>query len=302
MSGQFHKDKKRLLLAIISLTIFLVLFTGLYLLNRTPKSRNDAVATIYPVAEFARAIAGDKMKILKIVPADVSSHDFEPDPQDILAVYSAKIFLFNGLGIDPWADKMKKELETSGIKTLNLSEKINPDKLNPHFWLDPLTAVKETEAIKDALSEIDPDNADYYAANADRYVEKLNSLDENYRNGLENCRLRTAIVSHDAFPYLGERYGISFLPILGVSSEEEPSAKEMKKLADIVKEEGMKYVFYEKLESPKPSEVIARESGAELLPLDSICGLSEESKKNGEDYISISMKNLGNLRKALECR
>ena len=94
---------------------------------------------------------------------------------------------------------------------------------NPHFWLDPLMAAREVEAIRNALSKAYPAGAPAFQANAEAYVKELQKLHQRYEAGLRACDKKDVIVSHDAFSRLADRYGINFIPVVGISAEEEPS-------------------------------------------------------------------------------
>ncbi len=277
-----------------------------FALRSKKTNATQIVASFFPVTEFVHGVAGEKYEIRTIIPDGVSEHEFEPAAKDIAGIFSSKIFFINGFGIEPWAERLKPELEASGIKVVDLSAVAIPlpdsKTPNPHIWLDPLIAEKEIGLVSDSLSNVFPENAEYFRANAEKYKSEISKIDGEYSFGLKKCRLRQAIVSHDAFPYLGKRYNIEFLPILGESEEDEPGLKEIARLTDKIKKENMKFVFYEYLESPKPAEILSQETGASILPLDSICGLSPETKAAGDDYFSIFRKNLINIRKALECQ
>ena len=110
------------------------------------------------------------------------------------------------------------------------------------------------------------------------------------------------MASHAAFGYLAERYNINVISIAGISPEEEPSPKRMAEIAQLAKQKNIKHIFFETLVSPKLSETIAREIGAETLVFNPLEGLTNEEIATGEDYISVMEKNLVNLRTALICK
>lgn len=269
-------------------------------------------ASFYPLAEFAKQVGGDLVEVVNITPAGIEPHDFEPTPKDVAALFSSKVFIFNGTGFDPWAEKLKPDLEQKGVRTIDMSEYVdliaseeNPEEaeeLDPHFWLDPVLAQKQIEGIRDALVRVDPSSSSEYTNNATRYIEQLSILDDKYKNGLASCEIRDAVASHAAFGYLAKRYNINVISIAGISPEEEPSPKRMAEIAQLAKQKNIKHIFFETLVSPKLSETIAREIGAETLVFNPLEGLTNEEVATGEDYISVMEKNLANLRKALLCK
>lgn len=278
----------------------------------TPQNKIQVVASFYPLADFAKNVGGDYVTVTNITPAGAEPHDYEPTPQDIAKAYNSKVFIFNGNGVDGWADKIQSDLEGKGVKVVKISDHLDSLKKNaqdeeggqydPHFWLDPVNVEKEADFIADALAQIDPAHKDAYNQNRDNFKKKLSDLDQEYKTGLTSCQLRTIVTSHNAFNYLANRYNLTTLYILGLSPDEEPSPKAIADVANTAKQKGIKYIFFETLVSPKLSETIANEIGAKTLVLNPIEGLTDEEIAQGKNYISVMKDNLANLRTALQCQ
>jgi zinc transport system substrate-binding protein len=308
--------------------IFLVMIAALaiaaFALNRsnqnglTPKSGITVATSFYPLAEFSKQIGGGQVEVINVVPPGIEPHDFEPTPQDIAKVYSAKLFIFNGSGFDPWAEKIAPELENRGITVVHMTEHFDllegtdghkgeeeeeheEENLDPHIWLDPVLAKREVEIIRDALMSIDPENSNMYGNNAEQYLEALAELDEKYKTGLASCAIRDVVTSHAAFGYLAKRYDINVIPIAGISPGEEPSPKKIAEIADLAREKNIKYIFFETLVSPKLAQTLANEIGAQTLVFNPLEGLTDEEISAGKNYVSIMEENLTNLRAALLC-
>lgn len=273
----------------------------------------SVVATFYPLADFAREVGGDLVAVTSIVPSGVEPHEYEPTPRDILSAYQADVFLLNGAGVDAWAEKIKPELEERGVAMVQMSdsasllpgavdERGKISRSDPHFWLDPIAVRKQALAIRDALIARDPVHKEEYIRNAGVFEERLAVLDGEYAAGLAACRLHTIVTSHAAFAYLAKRYGFEMLSTSGISPEEEPSPKHLAELTALVRERGIRYVFFETLVSPKIADTLAREAGTQTLVLNPLEGLTEEEQNAGENYLSVMRGNLKNLRIALECR
>lgn len=273
-------------------------------------------ASFYTLAHFTGKVGKEAVVVHSVTPAGTESHDFEPTAQDINRIYSSRLFIYNGGGFDAWADSIRAEVEKKGVSTMNIAEALglaaeagqHEDRehghggLNPHFWLDPLMAIKEVEAIRDGLSKAYPAGAAAFHANAEAYIKELQGLHQRYETGLRDCGKKDVIVSHDAFSRLSERYAINFIPVVGISAEEEPSARRIREITRIVREKSIDYIFFETLVSPKIAETIARETGARTLVLDPIEGVITEKGGTDADYIGLMDKNLQNLRTALSCR
>jgi len=307
----------------IPVAIVIIAVIGLILFsNRTPESvegKIKVVASFYPLAEFAKQVGGNNVEVVNMTPPGAEPHDFEPSPQDIVNAYSSNLFIFNGSGFDPWAEKIRPELENKGVAVINMTEYFDllkgveeheeaeekdheAEETDPHIWLDPVLAKKEVEIIRDALKKIDPINSELYESNATQYLTQLSVLDKKYKDGLASCNLRDLVASHGAFGYLAKRYALNVVSIAGFSPEEEPSPKRMAEIADLARSKKINYIFFETLVSPKLAETIAREIGAKTLVFNPIEGLTEDELEKGANYISVMEENLNNLRTALICQ
>lgn len=173
------------------------------------------------------------------------------------------------------------------------------DGYDPHVWLNPLNAKKQMEAIKDGLVKVDPSNSRFYQDNYDFYAKKLDELDKAYKEAVNEFTRKEIVVSHEAFGYLCNAYGLTQIAIEGISSESEPTPAKMAQIIKFVKENDVKVIFFEELASPKVAEAIARETGAKTDLLNPLEGLSEENLKAGKDYFLVMEENLEVLKKAL---
>lgn len=263
------------------------------------------VATFYPLEEFARAVGGDAVLVKGIVSAGVEPHDYKPTVKDIASIYQADIFFLNGASMDVWAEKILLELEKRDIKVLQMSEVIglfHSNITDSHFWLDPIWAQREVEAIRETLTAYDPAHAEIYMQNADHYLMELADLDLAYSSGLRRCETRTVVVSHKAFLYLAKRYNFETISASSVSKETEISPRSLSKVIEKIRELNLRYVFFETLSNPKVAETLAEETGAQTLVFNPIEGLTEEERRMGKNYLSIMRENLNNLQIAMQCQ
>ena len=275
-------------------------------------SKPKIVTTIYPLYEFTKQIVGDKAEVVLLTPAGVEPHDWEPSPADMVTIQNAKLFIYNGAGMEHWVDRIAGST-LAGKKVINASNFVSTiaaefdeeggpalsGEIDPHIWLDPVNAQAIVTAIAAALVEIDADNSGYYGSNAASYNNELAALHQEYLNAL-NSRSRNEIVtSHAAFGYLAKRYGLTQIAIMGLSPEAEPTPDRMAQIIQYVRSNGIKYIFFETLVSPKLSEIIASEAGAQTLLLNPLEGLTDEEVAQGRNYISEMRMNLVNLKYAL---
>ena len=291
----------------LAFLILFILVGFLLLIVFFDKSASDndkltIVTTFYPPAEFASQIGKDKINVVNITSGGIEPHDFEPSPKDLVNIENADLFILNGQDFDHWAEELVDENE--GINALNLSDYIKSDlpDNDPHFWLDPLYARELVGVISSKLIYIDQENREFYEINTSNYQGELIQLDEDYRSGLGNCSQRKIVVSHDAFSYVANRYSFEIINISGLSPEEEPTSKTLIDISNSVKENNIKYIFYETLVSPDLANTIANETSASTLVLNPLEGLTNQEVSEGENYVSIMRSNLDNLRIAMECQ
>jgi len=171
--------------------------------------------------------------------------------------------------------------------------------LDPHVWLSPVLAQKQVAAIAAAFGQADPANKEQYQANADAFIHKLQELDQAYREGLATVKRKEFVTQHAAFGYLAKEYGLTQVPISGLSPEQEPSPAEMAEVVEFAKEHDVKTIFFETLVDPKIAETIANEVKAKTAVLNPLEGLTQEDLAKGIDYVAVMKQNLEALVAAL---
>lgn len=277
---------------------------------QTGKGRMQVVTSFYPLFYFATQIGGEKAEVINLTPAGAEPHDYEPNTQDISRIETSDLLIINGGQLEPWADNIRENMRSEKIRVLVVGENLatlefvdeGERRMDPHVWLDPALAVKEAERIASAFMEADPENRALYEENLRHLAERLDALDQEFRQGLLHCRQRDIITSHAAFGYVASRYGLKQVPISGLSPDEEPSPKQLAEVAAFAKARSIKYIFFETLISPRLAETIAEETGAKTIVFNPLEGLTKEEQAAGKDYFSIQKENLENLKTALECK
>lgn len=290
-------------------------------------------ASVFPLFDFARNIGGERVQVLNLMPPGSDPHHWEPTPGDLVKISKSGVFLYCGAGLESWVDGALKNIDQNrlvvvdssrGVQLLTISaedgheqeEKNGEEEKNkggeaedhghsgvdPHIWLDPLNAGVMVDNILAGLVKADPAGREYYSANAERYKAGLVALDKRYRAALEGAKVKEFVVSHAAFGYLARRYRLNQVPIRGLTADTEPSPARMAEIVNLVRRQGIKYIFFEPTVSPKVSEAIARETGAGILVLNPIAGITEKQINDGKDYLSLMEENLENLITASQAR
>lgn len=289
------------------------------------RKKISVVTTLFPLYDFTRAIARDRADVTLLLPPGVEAHAFEPKPADMVRVSSAGLFVYTGRYMEPWAEEILKGTSnktlivrdaSQGIRLMRTDEK-GHDKADgedgqghrdhgtydPHIWLDFENAMKMVDTIADGLSAADPANSAFYKQNAARYKEELVALDTRFREALRTCRKRILVHGgHFAFGYLARRYGLEYVSAYQGSPNAEPTARKIIGLEKIIREKGVRYVYFEELINPKVSELLSRETGATLLNLHGAHNVTKDELAKGSTFISLMDTNLVNLKKGLECR
>lgn len=283
------------------------------------------MASFYPMYDFAVKIGGNKSEVANMVPAGTEPHDWEPAAADIKNLEEADLFVYSGAGMEHWVDDVLASLETQKLVSTEASdgltlraghsheeeehegaeehaeeEEHDHGQFDPHVWLSPVNAKKEMENIKNAYVKADPDNKDYFEENYKTYAARFDKLDQEYKDTLSALPNKSIVVSHEAFGYLCDAYGLTQMGIEGLSPDSEPDPARMAEIIDFVKANHVKVIFFEELVSPKVAETIAAETGARTQVLNPLEGLSDEELKNGADYFSVMEDNLKQLKAALE--
>lgn len=247
--------------------------------------RPVVVATTTQLGDIVRQVAGDAAEVHQVLQANTDPHEYEPRPDDVKAVAGAKVVFESGNELDHWMEEMVEQAG-GGPAEVAIAPDHTPHKVegehheegeedehgheesefDPHWWHDPRNVEAAIGVIEAELAKAAPANAAAYKANASAYLQKVQALDQ----GIETCMStvpaaeRKLVTSHDAFGYFTARYGVTVVgaAIPSQSTEAQPSAGEIAKLADVVRREQVKAIFPESSINPQLAETLARQTGA----------------------------------------
>ena len=263
------------------------------------------VASLFPQYDFAREIAGDNADITLLLPPGTESHAFEPTPSDIIKINECDLFLYTGDEMEPWAAELISSPDFHG-KAVNVTSSIYLDEdddhdRDPHVWTDPYLAAIMADNICDALKTSDPENAEFYTQNLNKYKDELHSLDEDFAEAVSNARQKEIVFGGKfALHYFVKRYRLGYMAAFdSCSTETEPSAKVLAELINEIKTNDLKAVFHDQLESTKVSDMICSQTGAKPLLFHSCHNLTKDEFDRGETYLSLMRQNLENLKEGL---
>ena len=266
------------------------------------------MASFYPMYDFAQKIGGDKVTVTNMVPAGTEPHDWEPSTTDITNLEDADVFIYSGAGMEHWVDSVLGSLTNQDLDVVQASDGITLREgyededgdvgADPHVWLAPANAKIEMKNITDVLCSADPANAEYYRQNYEQWALECDRLDTEFTEALSALPNKNIVVSHEAFGYLCDAYGLNQVGIEGIEADSEPDPARMAKIEDFVKANNVKVIFSEEL--VKVAQPIADATGAQMQELNPLEGLTDDQIANGQDYFTVMRQNLEELKNALQ--
>ena len=300
--------------------------------NQTDKL--SIVTTIFPEYDWVREILGDKAdnaEITMLLDNGVDLHSYQPTADDIVKISDCDLFIYVGGESDEWVEDALRNAANRNMKVINLLEVLgdsvkteeivegmqeeehehedaeeheHEEEADEHVWLSLKNAKMLVRVISKALQELDPDNKDIYAANADAYVKKLSALDAEYQAAVDAASNKT-ILFGDRFPfrYLVDDYGLRYYAaFVGCSAETEAGFETISFLAKRVDEWKLPCVLTIEGAQHKIAETVVRNTTAKnqrVLTMDSMQSTTTQDVKNGTTYLSVMEKNLSVLKEAL---
>jgi zinc transport system substrate-binding protein len=272
--------------------------------------RLTVVATFVPMYEFTKAVAGDKAQVEILIPPGSEVHDYQTKPEDLRKLAQAKLLIKNGLGLDDFADgwissSENKDLKvissSQGVKTLGqvgervpIAEGEKEGPSNPHIWLDPIRVQQQVRNIRDALITEDPHHSESYKSNAEAYIGKLQTLDQEYKQALSLRSKKEFITFHDAFPYLADRYGLKQLAIIAIP-EDKLTPEDVQKTVQAAKKYKVKVLLSEPGVDNKLFTTLSKDLNINVKTIDSL----ENGTLDPDYYFKVMRTNLEVLKEAL---
>jgi ABC-type Zn uptake system ZnuABC Zn-binding protein ZnuA len=233
--------------------------------------RLHVVTTMSVLADLVERAGGDAVRVSSLTPVGGDPHTHEPSPSDARRIADADLVVDNGLGLAPWFEPLA---DGAREPVLRLAEQVEVPVLDeedgtpdPHLWMVPPTAAAYVGAVAEELARLDPAGADEYLARAEAARDDLAALDAELRARIQTvpAEQRLLVTSHDAYGYFARHYGIEVVgSVVGASTEQEPSARSVAALVDVVRERQVPTLFLETTVNPALLQRVAADAGAEL--------------------------------------
>ena len=270
--------------------------------DKAGTGRLAVVASFYPLAFATEQIGGAHVAVTSLTKAGAEPHDVELTPRDVASVSKAKLVVYEkGLqgAVDQAVESQGGDRGLDVAPAANLDLATASGTKDPHFWLDPQRYAGVATAISQRLSSADPANKADYQTKARTFENKLAALSAEFATGLANCQRKEIVTSHAAFGYLAERFGMMQIAINGLSPDQEPKAADIATVSTYARSHGVTTIYAETLVSPATAATVAKESGAKMVTLDPIEGLTSQSA--GQDYFEVMRSNLKALQAGQGC-
>ena len=264
--------------------IVLLLFTGIFIAGtiiyfaassqeEVDNGKIDVAVSIGPEVEFVKAVGGDKVNVILMVPSGSDPHTYEPLPGQLTRVSNAKMYAEVGTPVEfeiNYMGKIKSINPT--MLVVNCSEGVNlisntaeneSDEMDPHIWTDPKNAEIMVENIYQGMVQIDPADKEYFQKNRDQYLKKLKSLDKNTAKLLKEKNSSTILIYHPAFGYYAKAYNLTM--IAAMINDEEPSPQRIAMMVDTARKNNISTVFTEPQYDQKCMQSVASQINGRVV-------------------------------------
>jgi len=295
----------------------------------TPTEKKPVVCvSSFALFDALKHIAKERIELVNILPFGVDPHSFEPTPKLMGKVEKSALVFYSGAGLEPWTDgfvfknraievaefvRLRKIESTSvhheDAEDAHHDEDEHRDEhphhehtgVDPHFWLDFANMKEVAALITQELSTLLPAYAQEFNENKKAYVRSLDLLQKAYKSKLSQCKIDTVVVNHNAIGYLADNYGFKVVALSGLSSEAQPSPKDLTRVFQEIKKDHINTLFFENFVNSKVIERVAKDSGISLKALQTLGNITADEAKAGATYETLMYENLTKLSEAMVC-
>lgn len=259
----------------------LAVFLGL-VVPTTAADRLQVGITLHPYYSFASAIVGDRADVVPLIPENVNPHGYQPQPEDIKRATELDVLIVNAIGHDEWAFEIIEAAGRADMPLIRANDSValipiagDPSGervVNPHTFVSTTAAVQQIYEIARRLGEIEPENADFYRANARAYAQKFRRMRAEFMQVLaaapkDNFRAATM---HAGYDYLFQEFGLPIAAVIEPRHGVAPTARQLAQTIDDIRAAGVTVLFAEKYFGGELAETIQKETGVRVYTLSHI--------------------------------
>jgi len=273
----------------------------------------NIVVTIPVLKDLTEQVGGPHVRVTSLLSGYENEHTYSPKPSDLVAVRKARLLFEIGIGLEVWVSSLVKNAGSASLRVVTTSKGIallrdrpnregelqaaeEEEQGNPHIWMDPENATTMMRHITEALIQVDPAHATEYRSNQASYLRKLDQLRGDLSDRIRRLADRRFIAHHPAWPYFARRFGFQIVGTIQPQSGSEPSALHLHGLIATIKKDRIKVVVSEIQLSQKIPEMLAKETGAQVVVLTTLPG----GLPHTETYLDMLRYNVLQLANALD--
>jgi zinc transport system substrate-binding protein len=273
--------KRIFVLSAIFLLVAVAVLGAVYLagFRQTAESEKERkiAATIFPLYDIVRRVAGDRIETILILPPLASPHTFDPVPSKIKEISGSRLVFKIG-GIDDWADSLSQLTRREKVVTVDrgvVLKKVseNASATDFHYWLNPKNGEIVADNVYEELVGIYPEDQAYFLDNLNRFKKDIEETDRNIAGLMGRLSNKNLIVLHNAWKYFADRYGLEVVGVFEPHPGQEPTPKSLAELVRLARQKKVKAVFSEPQLSSSALSSLAEETGLGLYVLDPLGGV-----------------------------
>jgi zinc transport system substrate-binding protein len=282
-------------------------------------------SSFFVFGDISAHVAGDAATADLLVPVGQHGHGWEPGPSVRQDIREADLFVHGMPGFQPWVDDIKRDLEADDADVATVDASAGLDLLaagggghdhgedgheddhgagmDPHFWMDPLRVKDAADTIREGLAGVDPDSAETYADNAERFEREIDELHDRLEGLVAEASTDVILIAgHDSLQYFADRYDVRIEALTNVSPDDRPTPRDIQRAQEIIETHDLQYICADPLESQEAADQLVAETDAEaVLPLTAMPGLTDEWANEEWGYLEVMENvNLPTLERALD--
>lgn len=283
--------RNHLKVIICLLLLFTANISGCSYNDESNEDKLIVAVSIVPQETFVKAVAGDLVEVVTMIPPGYSPENYNPTPQEMEKFSRSRLYFSIGVPVEEANILPRAKDINNNISIINLAEEtvvfypereLAPGQRDPHIWLSPKRVKVMIEVICRELSAVDQKNKEVYQKNAFEYIDKLDRLDQKIKNSLKNLKSRTFIINHPSFGYFSDDYGLNMIAL--EKDGKEATARELQEAVEMARQENIKVIFCQEEIDSKQSRALAEEIGGRT---ELIAPLAPDYIRNLEDLVEI---------------
>jgi ABC-type Zn uptake system ZnuABC Zn-binding protein ZnuA len=246
-------------------------------------ARRLVAATVFPVFDLTRRVADDRLDVRLILAPGLDPHAYEPRPKDVAGLADASLIFAVGLGLDPWAHGLARSAGAGEARVFELGPLMDPilapaglirpePLIDPHFWTDPLRALRAVDVIVEALSGLDPEGGPFFRERGDALKRSIRAVHADVARQAETWPRRRVVTFHGSLFYFAARYGLHVVGVVQPTPGTEPTAQHLAALVEELRDADPASLFTEPQMESQLATALAREAGVVAHEVDPLGG------------------------------